>query len=30
MVELTHALHDAGRHITIETAGTVWAPVVCD
>jgi 7-carboxy-7-deazaguanine synthase len=30
IVELTHALHDAGLHVTIETAGTVWAPVVCD
>jgi 7-carboxy-7-deazaguanine synthase len=30
VVELTQALHDAGLHITIETAGTVWAPVACD
>lgn len=30
IVELTHALHHASLHITIETAGTVWAPVVCD
>ncbi len=30
VVELTNALHDSGLHITIETAGTVWAPVVCD
>jgi 7-carboxy-7-deazaguanine synthase len=29
IVELTNVLHDAGLHITIETAGTVWAPVVC-
>jgi 7-carboxy-7-deazaguanine synthase len=30
VVELAHALHHAGLHVTIETAGTVWAPVVCD
>lgn len=30
IAELTQLLHDAGLHITIETAGTVWAPVVCD
>jgi 7-carboxy-7-deazaguanine synthase len=30
IVELTNALHDAGLHITVETAGTVWAPVSCD
>ncbi|MGA3023324.1 MAG: 7-carboxy-7-deazaguanine synthase QueE [Bryobacteraceae bacterium] len=30
IVELTHLLHDAALHITIETAGTAWAPVVCD
>lgn len=30
IVELTQLLRDAGLHITIETAGTVWAPVVCD
>ena len=30
VVELTNALHDSGLHITIETAGTVWAPVACD
>ena len=28
--DLTRALHDAGLHITIETAGTVWADVACD
>jgi 7-carboxy-7-deazaguanine synthase len=27
--ELTHALHARGLHITIETAGTVAAPVAC-
>src|ERR1700727_3181099 len=26
----TEALHRAGQHITIETAGTVFAPVLCD
>ena len=30
VVELTNALRDAGLHITIETAGTVWTPVACD
>jgi 7-carboxy-7-deazaguanine synthase len=30
IVELTHLLRDAGLHITIETAGTVFAPVACD
>ena len=30
IVDLTAALRQAGRHITIETAGTVWAPVECD
>ncbi len=30
IVELTQLLRGAGMHITIETAGTVWAPVVCD
>jgi 7-carboxy-7-deazaguanine synthase len=30
IAELTKLLHDAGLHITIETAGTVSAPVVCD
>src|SRR5579872_7092707 len=28
--ELTHRLRDAGMHITIETAGTVFKPVACD
>jgi 7-carboxy-7-deazaguanine synthase len=27
---LTHALRDAGLHITIETAGTIVQPVACD
>lgn len=30
IVELTQACRDAGLHITIETAGTVFQPVVCD
>lgn len=30
IAELTQLLHDAGLHITVETAGTVWAPVACD
>ncbi len=30
MVELTHGLRARGRHITMETAGTVFAPVECD
>jgi len=30
IVELTHQLRDAGLRITIETAGTVLAPVLCD
>ena len=30
VVPLTEALRDLGRHITIETAGTVIAPVACD
>ena len=30
MVALSQALHDAKFHITIETAGTVYAPVACD
>ena len=30
IVELTTKLQGAGRHVTIETAGTVLAPVVCD
>lgn len=29
-VELTRRLRAMGRHITIETAGTVWQPVECD
>lgn len=29
-VELTRALRSMGRHITVETAGTVWQPVECD
>lgn len=29
-VELTRALRAMGRHITIETAGTVFRPVACD
>ena len=29
-VELTTRLREAGRHITVETAGTVWQPVACD
>lgn len=28
--ELTAALRDRGMHITVETAGTVYAPVTCD
>ncbi len=28
--DLTRALHESGLHITIETAGTVIAPVVCN
>jgi 7-carboxy-7-deazaguanine synthase len=28
--DLTHGLRVRGRHITIETAGTVFAPVECD
>ncbi len=28
--ELTRRLRDAGLHLTIETAGTVWKDVVCD
>jgi 7-carboxy-7-deazaguanine synthase len=28
--ELTHALRECGQHITIETAGTVFADVACD
>lgn len=30
IVELTQDLRRMGLHITIETAGTVWAPVACD
>jgi 7-carboxy-7-deazaguanine synthase len=30
IVPLTEALREAGLHITIETAGTVWANVACD
>jgi 7-carboxy-7-deazaguanine synthase len=30
IVELTERLRDAGMHITIETAGTVFKPVVCN
>jgi 7-carboxy-7-deazaguanine synthase len=30
IVELTQAFKNAGKHITIETAGTVAAPVHCD
>ena len=30
IVELTYRLRDAGMHITIETAGTVFKPVACD
>jgi 7-carboxy-7-deazaguanine synthase len=30
IVPLTQRLRDAGLHITIETAGTVYAPVACD
>lgn len=30
IVRLTEMLRAAGRHITIETAGTVFAPVACD
>jgi 7-carboxy-7-deazaguanine synthase len=28
--ELSRSFHDRGMHITIETAGTVFAPVACD
>lgn len=28
--DLTRRLHQAGLHITIETAGTLYAPVECD
>lgn len=30
IVELTRLFREAGHHITIETAGTVFAPVECD
>jgi 7-carboxy-7-deazaguanine synthase len=30
LVDLARGLRDLGRHITIETAGTVFAPVECD
>ncbi len=30
LVPLTEKLKEAGRHITIETAGTVFRPVACD
>lgn len=30
ITDLTHGLRRLGQHITIETAGTVFAPVVCD
>lgn len=30
IVSLTQKLRDSGHHITIETAGTVYAPVACD
>jgi 7-carboxy-7-deazaguanine synthase len=30
ITELTGALHENGLHITVETAGTVIAPVTCD
>lgn len=30
IVELTTAVRERGMHITIETAGTVYAPVACD
>ncbi len=30
IVALTNALREAGQHITIETAGTVYEPVQCD
>jgi 7-carboxy-7-deazaguanine synthase len=29
-VELTRRLRDAGLHVTVETAGTMYQPVVCD
>jgi 7-carboxy-7-deazaguanine synthase len=30
MAELLQSLRDAGQHLTVETAGTVFAPVACD
>jgi 7-carboxy-7-deazaguanine synthase len=30
LIPLTTALHNAGWHITIETSGTLYLPVVCD
>src|SRR6187200_2994096 len=30
MVALTERLREAGQHITVETAGTVFKPVQCD
>jgi 7-carboxy-7-deazaguanine synthase len=30
LIPLTQQLHAAGRHITIETAGTLFLPVACD
>lgn len=30
IVALTKCLHETGMHITIETAGTAYAPVTCD
>ena len=30
VVPLCAALRDRGRHVTIETAGTIYAPVACD
>jgi 7-carboxy-7-deazaguanine synthase len=30
LVELSHSIHLLNKHITIETAGTVYRPVACD
>jgi 7-carboxy-7-deazaguanine synthase len=30
LIPLTRKLHDAGLHITVETAGTLYLPVKCD
>lgn len=30
IVELSHRFREGGMHVTIETAGTVFAPVACD